>query len=270
MNSDKLMSEILTKKDREYMEWWDSLAFEYESKVLSSLYSGVKNPVFTFVDGLNCKDYERVADLGCGRGDFLGFLSQHFKEVWGIDWSKNMLNIAKKRNKERKNVHLKRLDIRNLGTFYRYFDAVFSLHTIAPYDISVAEDMVKEIFKVLRANGLFVATFPSFDTVLYQRELTYASYIEHGLSVEEAWQKTDNYFIRRNKMNLEKGTYAEDGIHVQKFFTENEIHSLLQDAGFEDIVTEKVLYPWELSREYGYGYFPDQPEIWDWFCVARK
>lgn len=262
---------ILTEKDRECMERWDSRAFDYKSKVLSPLYPGVKNPVFKFVYGLNSKQYERVADLGCGRGEFLGFLSQHFKEVWGIDWSKNMLHIAKKINKERKNVHLKRLDIRNLGTFYGYFDAVFSINTIAPYDISVAEDMVKEIFKVLRANGLFIAIFPSFDTVLYQRELTYASYLEQGLSSEEAWQKTDDYFVRRNKMNLEKGTYVDmDGIHVQKFFTETEIHSLLQGSGFKDIVTEKVLYPWALSRKYGYGYFPDKPEIWDWFSVARK
>ena len=258
---------MLAEKDREY---WDSRAFDYKSKVLSPLYPGVKNPVWKFVDGLNSKQYERVADLGCGEGKFLGFLSRHFKEVWGIDWSKNMLHIAREKKKERKNVHLKRLDIRNLETFYGYFDAVFSINAIAPYDISVAEDMVKEIFKVLPAGGLFVATFPSFDTVLYQRELTYASYIEHGLSREEAWQKTDDYFVRRNKMNLEKGTYADDGVHEQKFFTENEIRSLLQSSGFKDIVTEKLLYPWEKSKRYGYGYFPDKPEIWDWFSVAYR
>jgi SAM-dependent methyltransferase len=270
MSCDKLKTKILTEKDREYMEWWDSIASEYEQKVLSPLYSGVKNPLFKFIEGLTPEDYERVVDLGCGRGEFLGFLSQHFEEVWGLDWSKNMLHIAKKTHKGNKNVHFKRLDIRNLETFYGYFDLAFSINTIAPYDTSVAEDMIKEIFKVLRADGFFAGIVPSFDTVLYQRELTYASCIQTGLSSEEAWQKTEDYFVKRNKMDLEKGMYAEDGVHVQKFFTENEIHFLLQDAGFKDIVTEKVLYPWELGRKYGYGYFPNKPEIWDWFCVARK
>jgi len=49
--------------------------------------------------------------------------------------------------------------------------------------------------------------------------------------------------IRGKKLNLKKGTYADDGIHDQKFFTEDEIHALLQVTGFKDIVTEKVLYP---------------------------
>ncbi|MDH5363643.1 MAG: class I SAM-dependent methyltransferase [Dehalococcoidia bacterium] len=253
------------------MEWWDSIAFEYKSKVLSPLYPGVKNPIFKLVEGLNSKDYERVADLGCGRGEFLGFLSQRFKEVWGIDWSKNMLHVARKMHKGNKNVYLKRLDIRNLESLYGYFDLAFSINTITPYDISVAEEMVEEIFKALRAGGLFVSIFPSFDTVLYQRGLTYTSYIECGLSPEEAWQRTEDYFVRQRRLDLEKGAYtSEDGTHIQKFFTENEIHSLLQNAGFREIVTEKVLYPWELSKKYGYGYFPNKPEIWDWFASARR
>jgi len=130
------------KKDKEYIEWWDSIAFEYDSKVLSPLYPMVKNPIFKFVEGLNSKDYERVVDLGCGRGEFLGFLSRRFKEVWGIDWSKNMLRIASETHKGKKNVHLIRLDIRGLKAFYEYFDLAFSINAIAPHDASVAEDMV--------------------------------------------------------------------------------------------------------------------------------
>jgi SAM-dependent methyltransferase len=271
---DKLMSfnkrKKSTEKDREYMAWWDSIAAEYESKQLSPLDKGVKNPLFKFVVGLNPKDYERVVDLGCGRGKFLGFLSQRFKEVWGIDWSKDMLRIAEETYKRNKNIHLKRLDIRNLKPFYGYFDAAFLINTLTTYDVSVAEDIIKETFRILRAGGLFVAIFPSFDTVLYQRELTYASYIEQGLTCEEAKEKTDDFFVRRNKLNLEKGTYADDRIHDQKFFTEDEIHALLQVIGFIDIATEKVLYPWDLSKKYGYGYFPGKPEIWDWFCHAQK
>ena len=270
MSSNKPKHEKLTEKDREYMEWWDSIAAEYESKVLSPLDKGVKNPIFKFVDGLNPKEYERVVDLGCGRGKFLGFLSQRFKDVWGFDWSKEMLRIAEETNKRNKNIHLKRADIRDLKNFYGYFDAAFMINTLTTYDVSVAEDMIKETFRILRAGGLFVAIFPSFDTVLYQQELTYASYIEQGLSREEAREKTDVFFVRGKKMNLKKGTYAADGIHDQKFFTEDEIHALLQVTGFKDIVTEKVLYPWDLSKKYGYGYFPGKPEIWDWFCHARK
>jgi hypothetical protein len=57
MGSNKQELEKLTEKDREYRTWWDSIAAEYDSKVLSPLDKGVKNPLFTFVEGLNPKDY---------------------------------------------------------------------------------------------------------------------------------------------------------------------------------------------------------------------
>jgi hypothetical protein len=36
-------------------------------------------------------------------------------------------------------------------------------------------------------------------TVLYQQELTYASYIEQGLGREAAREKTDDFFVRGKK-----------------------------------------------------------------------
>jgi len=268
--SKKTGARNLDKKDKEYMEWWDSIAPEYKSKVLSPLAPGVKNPIHGFVNKLNPKHYKRVADLGCGPGDFLGFLSKRFQEVWGIDWSENMLRMAAKRYGRKKNIHLEKLNIRNLKKYYGYFDAAFSINTIPSYSDTLAEEMLAEIFRSLREGGVFAAVFPSLDAVLYQRELTYARYIEEGLTSSEAWQKTDDYFIRRNKLNLETGTYADDGIHEQKFLTESEIYPFLQRVGFKDIMIDRVLYPWDECEKHGYGCFPDKPEIWDCFSAARK
>ncbi len=265
-----MQNKVYGGKDGEYLEWWDTLAYEYEPKVLSPFHQKVKNPLFTFVDSLDSREHKRAADLGCGRGGFLVFLSRHFEEVWGFDWSINMLRVARKELKGNSKVHLKRLDIRNLKNFYGYFDIVFSINAIAPADVSMAKDMLREAFSALNTHGIFVGIFPSFEAVLYQRELTYTDYIEQGFDCRDAWAKTDDYFVRQNKLDLEKGTYADDGTHIQKFFTENEIYSLLRGTSFKDVVTDKVLYPWELSKKYGYGYFPSNPEIWDWFFVAYK
>lgn len=171
MHFDKMISMTLTEKDKEYMDWWDSIAYEYESKVLSPLYSGVKNPVYNFVDKLDSRYYKRVVDLGCGRGKFLSFLSRRFKDVWGFEWSKNMILVTEKNLKGKKNVHLKRLDIRNMKPFHSYFDIAFSINSIVPHDMKVARNMTKEIYKILRKDGLFVGVLPSFEAVLHQREL---------------------------------------------------------------------------------------------------
>jgi len=258
------------KKTTDYKKWWDSLAYNYEGKVLSPLYPGVKNSIYDFVANLSSEKFKRVADLGCGRGEFLVFLADHFEEVWGIDWSERMLSVAEKTLKAKTNVHLKKLDIRDLKTWYGYFDLVFAINTIAPDTPGAAKRILREIFSSLRAGGLFVAVFPSFDAVLYQRELTYKAHVEDELPPIEAWEKTDDYFVRRNKLDLEKGMYADDSVHLQKFFTEHEVYSLLTTTGFRNIVMKKVLYPWDLAQKYGYGYFPGRPEIWDWFVNARR
>lgn len=258
------------EKTLNYKKWWDSVAYDYERKVLSPLYPGVKNPVYDFVASLNSEEYKRVADLGCGRGELLIFLAERFEEVWGIDWSDKMLSVAEKTVKGKTNVHLKKLDIRNLKTLYGHFDLVFTINTIAPATPGDAKRILREIFKSLRAGGLFVAIFPSFDTVLYQRDLTYTAYVENRLPPREAREKTDDYFVGRNKLDLERGMYADDGVHSQKFFTEEEVNSLLTATGFQDVLMKKVLYPWDLAKKHGYGYFPGQPEIWDWFASARR
>lgn len=249
---------------------WDSRALDYTEKILSPLYSGVKNPIYEFVKTLNANNYKRVADMGCGRGEFLTFLAQHFEEVWGIDWSDEMLRIASEKTQEYKNVFLRNLDIKDIECFSDYFDITFTINSILPNKPIEAKQMLQEIYSSLRKGGLFIAILPSFDTVLYQRQLTYDKYVEMGLYPEEAWQRTDDYFIRMKKLDIKNGMYADDGVHLQKFFTEYEIHYELNAIGFVNISSEKVLYPWNICQKYGYGYYPGKPEIWDWFVVTSK
>ncbi len=66
--------------------------------------------------------------------------------------------------------------------------------------------------------------------------------------------------------------YADDGNNVQCYHTEDTIRAEFGSAGLRITeALEKVYYPWDLTREFDYGYFPDaDEEIWDWFVVAEK
>ena len=232
---------------------------------------GVENPLYEYVKTLGSEFHHWAVDVGCGIGNLLSFLAENFDKVLGIDWSENMLKVAKYKATPYKNVYLLQMDMINLSILKTKFDIAFSINSISLPDDRIIEKVIKEIRKSLRVGGLFIAIFPSFDTVLYQRELTIRDLMKKGYSKEAAAQKANDYFVGRNKLNEELKTYADDGTHIQRFFDPKDIDSFLEKkAGFSILEYQKVIYPWELCREYGYGYFPGEPQIWDWFVVARN
>jgi len=79
------------------LEWiFDRLSHEISFKI----YSPNEHPVRTFskefiLSNINGNDI--VLDLGCNLGDISFFISEKAKEVVGIDYNKNAIEIAKKR-----------------------------------------------------------------------------------------------------------------------------------------------------------------------------
>lgn len=73
-------------------------------------------------------------------------------------------------------------------------------------------------------------------------------------------------------VDYESLLYADDGVHPQAYHAQDTIVEEFKRAGL--LITSKltkVYYPWELTRRFDYGYFPDaEEEIWDWFVVAKK
>lgn len=77
-------------------------------------------------------------------------------------------------------------------------------------------------------------------------------------------------FYQDRKMDDKQKCYADDGVNIQRFFNDNDIKPLFEKFGLNIIEYEKLYYPWDLAEKFGYGYFPGEEEIWDWFIVAEK
>ena len=104
--------------------------------------------------------YERVLDIGCGPGTVSEELLDIADEVWGIDLSPDMIALARERfeNADHKpNLHFRTGDAEHLQFESASFDAVCCLGVFRY--LASWKNGLREIYRVLKPNGCFVATF---------------------------------------------------------------------------------------------------------------
>jgi SAM-dependent methyltransferase len=212
----------------------------------------------------------RVVDFGCGPGNLMPHLRGLIDEVHGVDISETALELAAQSAKESGIKLIKHRE--NMITFRDSdrFDIIISVNSVLP---AKRED-VRRIFTAIRDNlrptGKFYAVLPAFDACFALYEYWRSSY--------EAFSNDKDYVDRcaeafriATKLDEKTMSYADDGVHPQSFHTEESIREDFGAVGLRIVGTpQKVKYPWEYARRLDYGYFPNKPEIWDWFVEAER
>jgi len=214
----------------------------------------------------------RIIDFGCGPGNLIRFLDpSKISVLTCVDKNETALAIAEQVGKER-GIHIrkKKCNIKDYQSTEKY-DIAISVNSILPPKRSDIPLMLESITKALNSNGRFIAILPSYDTTEYLRNLWKNYYrktrkynLEHVERIAKSFQET-------KKMDEKNRSYADDCRISQCYHDEETITQEFKAAGLEIIgKPEKIHYPWELTKRFDYGHFPDAPEeIWDWFVVAR-
>ncbi len=91
-------------------------------------------------------------ELGCGTGRLLGYAET------GVDFSKEMLDIAKQKYPARKLHHA---DIRQTGLPQGAFQAIFSAHVFMHLDKALFPEILSEAWRLLQPGGVFIFDIPS-------------------------------------------------------------------------------------------------------------
>ena len=105
------------------------------------------------VKNLEIKDNSKILDLCCGTGDFCKIIKKYYpnSDIYGADFSENMLNLAKSKNSC---ISFIQCDATDLPFKNNYFDIVivgFGLRNILN-----TEKAVEEIYRVLKPQGKFL------------------------------------------------------------------------------------------------------------------
>ena len=174
----------------------------------------------------------KILDVGCGAGrTTVGLFKMGYKNIEGIDRSKNLLSHAKKLAKER-NAQIKFYvdDALALDAQNETFDAVLfsynGLMTIPKFENRLFA--VSEIARVLKPGGLFV--FTTHDREDFEQDKNF--WKEEKLRFENGTQ--DKRLIEFGDRIIEEAN-EELFIHIPNT---KEVYALLNDCGFDCIFTK--------------------------------
>ena len=124
------------------------------------------------VDLLNIQPDMHILEIGFGPGVAIQYAAQQAIQghVSGIDFSKTMVQLARKRNTtaiRSGQVELRQGDVRSLPYGDETFDRAFAIHCIYFWAEPIA--YLREIRRVLRANGVLAITILPKDKWLLHR-----------------------------------------------------------------------------------------------------
>jgi SAM-dependent methyltransferase len=185
----------------------------------------------------NCPTISRIFDVGCGTGEFIFHLTNLGFKVDGCDPSREMLEIARKRNPE-SNLqidHMPELQTIPDGE-YQVITCLYDTINYLPTMQNFSESVIK-IYNLLPEKGLFI-----FDVVSEKMCQLYF----HGVDEQEVIDKNFAY-SRRSFFNRavsqqvnEFSIYTPRGIfeekHVQKIYSFKEIKQTILDYSKFNIV----------------------------------
>ena len=156
--NDALWSILTDKKQKG--EKWDKEQFFASGK-------REVNDILGFLDQQHVMaiDSDKVLDFGCGAGRISRGLSDHFKNVVGVDASPTMIALAEVENKELSNrVQFVLNQEEGLGQFDdNSFSMTFSVITLQHIPAEQSIGFIREFVRIIKPGGLVVFQVPTKD-----------------------------------------------------------------------------------------------------------
>ena len=175
---------------------------------------------------MNVLEGSKALDVCCGTGDWSFSLAEAVGvsgEVVGLDFSKNMLSIAKKRNEEASYKNLSFVDGNAMELPFEdnYFDYVtigFGLRNVPDY-----MQVLQEMYRVVKPGGRVVCLETSHPTLPVYKQLYYF-YFRYIMPL----------FGKLFAKSYQEYAWLQES--AKDFPDKNELKKMFQEAGFTNIV----------------------------------
>ncbi|MBM3996233.1 MAG: class I SAM-dependent methyltransferase [Planctomycetes bacterium] len=247
--------------------YWSLAAADYEDLFVDPYRGDVRgNPLKRTLRRLADPANRVVADLGCGIGPLLPFLAKHFKTVYAIDFAEEMLNRARERVKNRRNVMFNSASFLDLNCLPEPIDVAVAVNSLVLPDPAETDEALAEIRRCLNPGGWFLGIVPAMDAVHYATMLLVDRALAAGLPIEAA-RKNAAHHNDHSCYDFAFGQFRFQGLH-QQFWQPFEIRYRFRRAGFVVKQIRKVRLSW---KQFAAGdELQTYPPPWDWFFLATR
>lgn len=136
---------------------WDKIAKKYDLDFGEEGDYSHKYVIYPAVDAiLQNSPMDNIIDLGCGTGTYTRKLSKVASEVYGVDFSPEMIKIAKKRNGKTK------YTVADLERELPFEDNKFklALSIMVLHSLPNITNTLKETYRILKPNGRLIVVIP--------------------------------------------------------------------------------------------------------------
>ena len=104
----------------------------------------------------NIQPNSKILDIGCGFGRYIEIIADFSKEVIGIDNNKDIIQKAKNRFSNFKNVKLFLKDAQKLNFENDYFDYIICMTNTFGNFLDIKENILKEMKRVCKKDGKII------------------------------------------------------------------------------------------------------------------
>lgn len=116
----------------------------------------------SIVWNLDIKEADICLNIGCGIGRVEKFLHKKVREIHSVDFSEQVIKMARKRGKDLPNVHYYVNDGQSLSMFEdNFFDIAFAELIFQHVPPDIVKAYVSEVFRVLKPSGRFICQIPT-------------------------------------------------------------------------------------------------------------
>ena len=249
--------------DRAY---WEKTAGNYAADIFSVLGNDSRTRIVELISHLAAPQ-QVAADFGCGPGQLISLLSEHFSEIHACDWSPALLQEAAKKSAENSHVSFHEFDLSGEAPPpFAPVDLGLCINALIGPDVEERQRIWHTVTDLIAASGKLLLVVPSHESALFTSYRRLDWNLRAGLDGKDA--ETQSHESDENASAREQGVRPIDGVPTKHFLKE-ELEVQFRDLGFENLEFEKLPYPWTTE-------FDDPPEWmaepnpWHWLVVASR
>ncbi len=244
---------------------WDKVGQDYATDVFNVFKNDKKGILKKMVLSHGNKTHSAI-DFGCGIGNALPMLSPLFKEVHGIDVSKNLIEIAKKHGF--KNVSFEQADLAEKSVKLPKSEFLLCCNVTISADNVRNFQMLRNAMNALNPGGTAIFVLPSLESISFATWLLLNMYQKEGVKIPDIPISEIHNLSAEFHHHFKDGIVGIDNIPTKHYLL-TEIIAFFNAPKFEVQTIDRIEYDWETELDEK----PKNvkaPYPWDWMVEVKR